>query len=62
MATADSTNVRATSGVPASAGAGSAATAASAANDQPFGPHAAAILASEHWSLLASRSLIGMRP
>jgi hypothetical protein len=53
MATADSTNVRATSGVPASAGAGSAATAASAANDQPFGPHAAAILASEHWSLLA---------
>jgi hypothetical protein len=26
--------------------------------DQPFGPHAAQILATEHWSLLATRSLI----
>jgi hypothetical protein len=58
MATADPTNVRASSGVPVSADAGSPATAATLANDQPFGPHAAAILATEHWSLLASRSLI----
>jgi hypothetical protein len=28
------------------------------AGDQPFGPDAAAILATEHWSLLATRSLI----
>ena len=28
------------------------------ASDHPFGPDAAAILATEHWSLLASRSLI----
>jgi hypothetical protein len=28
------------------------------ASDQPFGPHAAQILATEHWSLLATRSLI----
>jgi hypothetical protein len=28
------------------------------ANDSEFGPHAAAILATEHWSLLAARSLI----
>ena len=26
--------------------------------ERPFGPHAAAILATEHWSLLATRSLI----
>jgi hypothetical protein len=28
------------------------------ASDHPFGPDGAAILATEHWSLLASRSLI----
>ena len=28
------------------------------ASDHPFGPDAAAILATEHWSLLASPSLI----
>jgi hypothetical protein len=28
------------------------------ATDAPLGPHAAAILAAEHWSLIASRSLI----
>jgi hypothetical protein len=28
------------------------------AGDRPLGPHAAAILATEHWSLLAARSLI----
>jgi hypothetical protein len=58
MATADPSNVRATPGAPSSAGAGSHASTATVANDQPFGPHAAAILATEHWSLLASRSLI----
>jgi hypothetical protein len=36
-----------------------ATTAASSpASDHPFGPDAAAVLAAEHWSLLASRSLI----
>src|SRR5262245_6317015 len=35
-----------------------AAVAADTAGDHPFGPHAAAILATEHWSLLATRSLI----
>jgi hypothetical protein len=35
-----------------------AAVAADVAGDHPFGPHAAQILASEHWSLLAGRSLI----
>jgi hypothetical protein len=36
-----------------------AATAAPhQASDHPFGPDAAAILATEHWSLLAPRSLI----
>jgi hypothetical protein len=32
--------------------------AADVTGDQALGPHAAAILASEHWSLLATRSLI----
>jgi hypothetical protein len=31
---------------------------AAAASGHPFGPHGAAILATEHWSLLATRSLI----
>jgi hypothetical protein len=31
---------------------------AAATSEHPFGPHAAQILATEHWSLLASRSLI----
>jgi hypothetical protein len=33
-------------------------TRAGPASDRPLGPHAAAILATEHWSLLAARSLI----
>lgn len=37
---------------------GAPPVAADAAGDQPFGPHAASILASEHWSLLGTRSLI----
>jgi hypothetical protein len=35
-----------------------AAPAPGPASDHPFGPDGAAILATEHWSLLASRSLI----
>ena len=37
---------------------GAAPLAAGVASDRPFGPHAAAILATEHWRLLAARSLI----
>jgi hypothetical protein len=37
---------------------GDAATAAGVTSERPFGPDAAAILATEHWSLLATRSLI----
>jgi hypothetical protein len=33
-------------------------TTAGGAGDRPFGPDAAAILSSEHWSLIATRSLI----
>jgi hypothetical protein len=54
---------RDTSWTPPGAGAsenpdGSAALAAGVADDHPLGPHAAPILAAEHWSLLAARSLI----
>jgi hypothetical protein len=35
-----------------------APVAADVADDQPFGPHAATILSTEHWSLLGTRSLI----
>jgi hypothetical protein len=35
-----------------------AAVAADVAGEHPFGPHATQILASEHWSLLATRLLI----
>jgi hypothetical protein len=37
---------------------GAATPAAGVASDRPLGPHAAAIMATEHWSLLAARSLI----
>ena len=37
---------------------GAATLAAGVAGNRPLGPHAAAILATEHWSLLAARSLI----
>ena len=37
---------------------GAAPLAAGVASERPLGPHAAAILATEHWSLLAARSLI----
>jgi hypothetical protein len=39
-------------------GAEATTAASSPAGDHPFGPDAAQILATEHWSLLASRSLI----
>jgi hypothetical protein len=39
-------------------GAEAAPAAPSPAGDHPFGPDGAAILAAEHWSLLAARSLI----
>ena len=38
------------------------AGAAGEASDLPFGPHAAAILAAEHWGLLAARSLTRSSP
>ncbi len=56
MAIDDPGVAQAASGVPDRAHA--AAAAASAANEQPFGPQAASILATEHWSLLGTRSLI----
>ena len=37
---------------------GAAPVAIDLATDQPFGPHAAQILATEHWSLLGTRALI----
>jgi hypothetical protein len=37
---------------------GAVPAAADLASDQPYGPHAAQILATEHWSLLGTRSLI----
>jgi hypothetical protein len=43
--------------VPPSTPSGTAEGAA-AAGEQPFGPNAASILATEHWSLLGTRSLI----
>ena len=58
MATTGPNTASAASGVPSPGGAGSTATAATAANENPFGPDAPAILAAEHWSLLAARSLI----
>ena len=58
MTTADPSNAHAARGVPDRAGPGSAAPAADMADEHSLGPHAAAILATEHWSLLASRSLI----
>jgi hypothetical protein len=55
MATADSSSAHVTCGVPDRASAGSAA--AVEASEHALGPQAAAILATEHWSLLATRSL-----
>jgi hypothetical protein len=53
----DSTRDRPGSRAPDAAGS-AAAVPATGASDGPLGPHAAAILATEHWSLLSARSLI----
>ena len=53
----DTMRARPTSGTPNTAD--SAATlAADVTSEHPLGPHAAQILGTEHWSLLAARSLI----
>jgi hypothetical protein len=53
----DTRRARPASGAPDTAD--SAPTlAAGVASDRPLGPHAAQILATEHWSLIAARSLI----
>jgi hypothetical protein len=46
------------SGRPGSESRDARGGAAVEASDRPLGPHAAAILATEHWSLLSARSLI----
>jgi len=48
----------AASRTPERAHGGAATLAGGLASDHPLGPHTAAILATEHWSLLATRSLI----
>jgi hypothetical protein len=53
----DTSRARPGSGAPDTAD-GAAPLAAGVASERPLGPHAAAILATEHWSLLAARSLI----
>jgi hypothetical protein len=53
----DPRTARPPSGAPDTAD-GAAPLAAGVASDRPLGPHAAAILATEHWSLLGTRSLI----
>jgi hypothetical protein len=59
MATDDPSNAHAASGVPVPGRArAGAATVPTAAGDRPLGPDAPPILAAEHWSLLAARSLI----
>jgi hypothetical protein len=56
--TDDTGNAAPASGMPDRARAGAAAAAADVAGEHPFGPHAAQILGTEHWSLLATRLLI----
>jgi hypothetical protein len=53
----DSRRARPAPGAPNSAH-GAATLAAGVAGDHPLGPHAAQILGTEHWNLLATRSLI----
>jgi hypothetical protein len=53
----DPSRARPWSGAPDTAD-GAATRAADAAGDHPLGPHAAQILGTEHWSLIAARSLI----
>jgi hypothetical protein len=58
MATDDPSNTQAASGVPDRARAGAGTVATAVADEHPFGPSAAQILATEHWSLLGTRALI----
>jgi len=58
MATHDPSNAQAASGVPEHARAGAATATTAVASEHPLGPNAASILATEHWSLLGTRSLI----
>jgi hypothetical protein len=59
METADhSKNTGPVSGTPDHARPGQAPAAPAVAGEHPLGPNAAQILATEHWSLLAARSLI----
>jgi hypothetical protein len=51
-------NAGPSSGAPDRAHGAVATAAAGVAGEHPFGPNAAAILATEHWSLLGTRSLI----
>jgi hypothetical protein len=53
----DVRRARPASGAPDTAD-GAATLAAGMASDQPLGPHAAQLLGTEHWSLIAARSLI----
>ena len=57
-ATDDTNRAGASSRAPDRPNGGVAPVAADPGGDQPFGSHAAQILATEHWSLLATRSLI----
>jgi hypothetical protein len=54
----DATNTGPASGAPDHARPGPAPAAPAVASEHPLGPNAAQILATEHWSLLAARSLI----
>ncbi len=56
--TSDSRSATPASRTPDTAPAGAAPVGAGMASDHPFGPYAAQILATEHWSLLGTRSLI----
>ncbi|HET6751148.1 MAG TPA: hypothetical protein VFL71_18005, partial [Actinomycetes bacterium] len=53
----DPRRARPASGAPDTAD-DAATPAASVAGDHPLGPHAAQVLGTEHWSLIAARSLI----
>jgi hypothetical protein len=56
--TSDSRSAAPGSRTPDTAHPGAAPVSADMAGDHPFGPYAAQILATEHWSLLAARTLV----
>jgi hypothetical protein len=58
MATTDDTGMARTPATAPDAPSDAAPALTSEASDRPFGPDAAAILATEHWSLLGTRSLL----